>query len=151
ELRFIKRFFDQYRFLYQYYLLDGIEMDNIYFLPGNKDTDILLPEAPDVDPEFSTPGDFIFAKFFALERIQEYLMNLLYPHANGNNSGYKSNSTLFKWTGDKINLIELAYGIYITAQVNDGEANVIDIITWLENSFQVHLGRYFQIFSEIKN
>ena len=151
ELRFIKRFFDQYRFLYQYYLLDGIEMDNTYFLPGKKIKDLLLPEAPDADPEFSTPGDFLFAKFLALERIQEYLMDQLYPRDRMNHSDRKNGSGYFRWTGDKINLIELAYGIYMTAQVNDGEANVTDIITWLENSFQVHLGRYFQMFSEIKN
>src|ERR1700744_2334290 len=32
ELRLIKRFLDQHRFLYQYYQLDGSELDEIYFL-----------------------------------------------------------------------------------------------------------------------
>jgi hypothetical protein len=151
ELHFIKRFFDQYRFLYQYYLLDGMELDAIYFIPGRKNKDLLIPEAPDADLEFSTPGDFLFAKFLALERIQEYLMKLLYPVSNPANSDLgRANNTL-RWTGDKINLVELAYGIYNTAQVSDGQAHIIDIISWLENSFQVKLSRYFQMFAEIKN
>ncbi len=150
ELRFIKRFFDQYRFLYQYYLLDGIELDALYFTSGNKNTDIFLPEAPEPDSGFSSPGDFIFAKFQALERLQDHLINLLYPVTIGGKSCATSFGKL-KWTGDKINLIELAYGIYNTAQVNDGEVNIVDIISWLESSFQVRLSRYFQMFSEIKN
>jgi hypothetical protein len=36
ELRVIKRFFDQHRFLYQYYLLDGSELDETYFLRGGR-------------------------------------------------------------------------------------------------------------------
>jgi hypothetical protein len=149
ELSFIRRFFDQHRFLYQYYLLDGNELDEIYFTSGQRHADLLLPQAPDAEPDFSTPADFIFAKFRALERLQDYLMGLLYPAKM--RAPYTGESNSLRWTGDKINLIELAYGIYNTAQVNDGEINIIDIISWLENSFQVKLSRYFQMFSEIKS
>ncbi|MDB5143385.1 MAG: RteC protein [Mucilaginibacter sp.] len=150
ELRFIKRFFDQNRFLYQYYLLDGIELDIIYFTPGVKNTDVPLPEAADPDPAFFAPGDFIFSKFMALERVQNYLINLLYPPTGNEKRGPNAGVSL-RWTGDKINLVELAYGIYNAAQVNDGEVHIVDIIAWLEKSFQVNLSRYFQMFSEIKN
>ncbi|MGZ3751865.1 MAG: RteC domain-containing protein [Flavisolibacter sp.] len=146
ELRFIKRFFDQNRFLYQYYLLDGMEMDSIYFLPGDKLTDMLLPEAPDTDPQFSTPGDFLFSKFLAYERIQEHLINLLFP------SGAKEKrKKILNWTGDKINLIEIAYGIYDTAQINHGDVDIVDIISSLEELLNVNLSRHYRIFSEMKN
>lgn len=150
ELRFIRRFFDQYRYLYQYYLLDGMELDVIYFTAGQKQADLLLPESPDADWDFTSPADFLFAKFLALERLQEHLMNILYPISKVGNSTV-AGSTHLRWTGDKINLIELAYGIYNTAQLNDGEVHITDIISWLENSFQVKLSRYFQMYSEIKN
>jgi len=148
ELRFVKRFFDQYRFLYQYYLLDGAELDQIYFTAGNKDFDQVLPEAPDANPDFSAPADFLFAKFLALEKLQDHLISILYPTGRTN----KPNEIMpqFRWTGDKINLVELAYGIYNTAQVNDGEVHIGDIISWLEASFSIKLTRYFQMFSEIK-
>ena len=146
ELRFIKRFFDQYRFLYQYYLLDGMELDKNYFLPGNKITELLLPEAPDTDPDFSTPGDFLFAKFLAYERAQEYLINLLYPSADR-----EKPQKALNWTGDKINLIEIAYGIYDTAQINNGDVDIIDIISSLEELLNVNLSRHYRIFSEMKN
>jgi hypothetical protein len=147
ELRFIRRFFDQYRYLYQYYLLDGMELDVIYFTAGQKQADLLLPDSPDADWEFSSPADFLFAKFLALERLQEYLMKMLYP--SGLSSGVGSSH--LRWTGDKINLVELAYGIYNTAQLNDGEVHITDIISWLESSFNLKLSRYFQMYSEIKN
>lgn len=150
ELRFIRRFFDQYRYLYQYYLLDGAELDAIYFTAGQKQADLLLPESPDVDWGFSAPADFLFAKFLALERLQEHIMNILYPAGVGGRPS-AAGLTGLHWTGDKINLIELAYGIYNTAQVNDGEVHITDIIAWLESSFQVKLSRYFQMYSEIKS
>lgn len=151
ELRFVRRFFDQYRFLYQYYLLDGIELDSLYFTPGKKDMDMLLPEAPGACPDFSAPGEFLFAKFIALERLQDYLMALLYPLAKQGYSNIMANSAPLRWTGDKVNLVELAYGIFNTAQVNDGDVHIADIISWLEKSFGLKLSRYAQMFSEIRN
>jgi hypothetical protein len=121
-------------------------MDNAYFLPGSTITDLILPEAPDADPEFSTPGDFLFAKFLAYERVQEYLINQLYP-----SEGKEKRKKILNWTGDKINLIEIAYGIYDTAQINHGDVDLIDIVSWLEESLAISLDRHYRIFSEMKN
>lgn len=144
ELQFVRRFFDQYRFLFQYYLIDGNELDRSFFTRAGANNEILLPESPVGDPDFSTPADFIFAKFIALERLQEYLISQLYPAKQNGSSGN------LRWTGDKTNLIELAYGIYNTAQVNDGDVRMVDIISWLEKGFSIQLPRYLQMYSEIK-
>lgn len=149
ELRFIRRFFDQYRYLYQYYLLDGFELDTIYFTLGAKMADLPLPESPDADPDFAAPATYLFAKFIALERLQSHLMNLIYP-VRSMSPLTKPDTNRLRWTGDKINLVELAYGIYNTAQLNEGEAQITEIIFWLENSLQVKLTRFFQMHSEIK-
>jgi hypothetical protein len=78
-------------------------------------------------------------------------MNILYPYQGRDQTAVNLITQKLTWTGDKTNLIELAYGIYNTAQVNNGEINIVDLISWLENSFHVRLPRYFQMFSEIKN
>lgn len=148
ELKYIRRFFDQHRFLYQYYLLDGTELDALYFRRGITIPTTLLPEGPITDPELSTAGDYLFAKFMALERVQEYLIGCLYHQSDGAVSIKKRRP--MRWTGDKSNLIELAYGLYGTLQINGGKVTIAELIEWFEESFGITLKRYYRRFSEIK-
>ncbi len=152
ELKYIKRFFIQYQFLYQYYQLDASDLDHLFFVRGAKPSDLLLPETPDLDPLFSTSCDYLFSKFMAYEKIQDYLINCLYgPIDNLQRLGVSGKNKILKWTGNKADLVELAYGIYDTLQINNGDVDIADIIDWLEKSLQINLGRYYQCFSEIKN
>ena len=152
ELRYLKRFFDQYRFLYQYFQLDGSELDFAYFIRKQDQVGLFFQETAEPDPGFSTGYDFLFGRFIAFEKLQDYLMALLYndPEADGFRKTKKGSRPL-KWTGEKINLVELAYGIYDTAQVNNGAAPLSEIIEWLEQSLDISLSRYYQVFSEIKS
>lgn len=147
ELGAIRKGFGQYRYLYQYFQLDGNEFDEMYFCRGNRADMATLPVTPDLDPEFSTPADYLFAKFIAMERLQDFIINLEYSQSERTVS---SVTPALQWTGDKINLVELAYGLYDTAQVGDGETSIAEIVAWLEQSFGLKLSRYFQMFSEIK-
>lgn len=54
-----------------------------------------------------------------------------------------------RWTGEKINLIEIAYGIYFTGQMNDGKADIKDIIGWMETSLNIDLGQVYRMFIDI--
>ncbi|WP_214070098.1 RteC domain-containing protein [Mucilaginibacter sp. dw_454] len=150
ELKYIRRFFDQHRFLYQYYLLDGSELDALYFVRNVDVPATLLPDGPDLDPEFSTAGDYLFAKFIAYERLQEFLIGCLYHRGAEEPTIGKPKRKPMNWTGDKSNLVEVAYGIYGTQQINDGKITIAEIIEWLEDSFNISLSRYYRRFSEIK-
>lgn len=150
ELKFIRRLFDQHRFLYQYYLLDGAELDALYFVRRADVPASLLPDGPDLDPDFSTAGDYLFAKFIAYERLQEYLIGCLYHRKDEEPTLTKPKRKPMNWTGDKSNLIEVAYGLYGTRQINEGNVTIAEIIEWLEESFQISLSRYYRRFSEIK-
>jgi hypothetical protein len=151
ELKYIKRFFEQYRFLYQYYQLDAHEMDHLFFVRGVRPADILLPDVQDFDPAFATAADYLFAKFMACEKVQDYLLQGIYG-ATDNRLPFSlgKNANPLKWVGSKSDLVELAYGIFGTMQINNGEAGIADIIFWLEQSLNIDLGRYYQTFSEIK-
>lgn len=150
ELGIIKRFFDQHSFLYQYYLMDGSELDKIYFTRGGEPPLLFLADTAEIDPTFSTPGDFLFAKFIALERLREYLIALLYLPENVGTYQFKRRGKPLKWTGDKSNLIEVAYGLFETSQLNGGQATISDIIEWLEDTLAINLSRYYRRFTEIK-
>jgi hypothetical protein len=150
ELKFIQRFFIQYQFLYQYYQLDATELDHLLFVRGEKPSDILLPEMPGVDPEFSTACDYVFAKFMAYERLRDHLLELLSGRETAGESFVSKKGKVLKWTGETCNLIEVAYGIYDTLQLNDGDVDLTDIIDWLESTLNVNLSRFYRRFMEIK-
>src|ERR1700743_1370286 len=72
ELAGFARFFEKYKAFYQYYQLEACDLDELLFVRGSKAPAMLLPETQNLDPAFSTNGDYGFAKFTALERVQAY-------------------------------------------------------------------------------
>jgi hypothetical protein len=152
QLKYINRFFRQNEFHYQYYKLNAVEMDNLYFIRGAEVQQILIPEIPEVNPDFSTSMDYLFAKFMAYEHLQQYVLELMQSPAEKATAmpmvSKKGRAT--KWTGDTCNLIEIVYGIYDTRQVNDGKVDLSDLMDVFEQCFQVNLSRYFRRFTEIK-
>jgi hypothetical protein len=46
-----------------------------------------------------------------------------------------------RWTGESISLVELAYGIWLTGQVNNGQVSITEIVEFLEVVFRVRVGK----------
>lgn len=146
ELKVIKHYFVQHQFLYQYYLLEARELDNILFVRGAEASAVLLPETPDLDPDYSTNGDYLFAQFLAYEKVQDYLINELYPSTEQRSTG-----KILRWTGETVNLVELAYGLQLTGQLNDGKATIAEIIEWLELQLNADVGNAYRRWHAISN
>lgn len=142
ELYYIERFFQQYAFIYQYYKLNADELDSLYFIRGGQVQSVLLPNVPELNPEFSTGCDYLFSKFKAFENLKEWVSErLLYLKKNPDMSYQPETDTgEMKWTGDTINLAEIAIGIYHTIQVNKGSASLAEIFKGLEAMFHVNIG-----------
>ena len=151
ELKRIQVFINRFGFLYQCYKLEASDLDSVLFLRGAGPTGMLLPGTPDADPAFSTNGDYLWAKFRAYERLQEYLLGALNaPEGSEPFRFIKRKGKPLKWTGDKSNLIEVAYGLFETGQLNDGKATITDVVEWLEDTLEINLSRYYRRFTEIK-
>jgi hypothetical protein len=137
ELRYVARPFRVNAFHYEYYRTGATILDSQYFTRDGKPSDIPVLENIDPSPGFSTPLDYLFAKFIAAERMQETLLGQL-------NSTLKTQrpkpGPVMRWTGEAINLVELAYGIWLTGQLNHGNATITDIIHWLEQHLAVNIG-----------
>lgn len=158
EVRYIKRFHDTNKFLYAYYQFDIKDLDHLLFVRGCKPTDIPMPDVIGLDPLFTTCCDTLWGKFMAMERLQEWLrdeiISLDRPSANGGVAipGFTSLDSFsadLRWTGDSINLIELAYGIWLTGQINDGNAGIAEIVQWFEVHFKTKLGRPYRRWQSI--
>lgn len=54
-----------------------------------------------------------------------------------------------RWTGESINLVELAYGVWLTGQLNNGNATISETIRWMESSLDIRIGRAYRRWTEI--
>lgn len=153
ELGAINRFFRRYSFQYQYYLADESAMDGDFFLSRNKEP--FPPGQEDLRSEggFSTNLGFLFAKFRGLEMLRDTIIRrvrLLYQHSDNTFMTELMGNKNRWWSGDKVELIEIAYGIYYTHRINGGKAEIGDIVEWLEESLNVDLGRAYRKFLDIR-
>jgi hypothetical protein len=153
ELAFISRFFKQYAFLYEYYRSGFTQMDELLFLRDGMVPDVLLPEFWELDPEFSTCGDYLFSKFIAYEGLRGFILEelrVLEVKAISASSGLTMEKKWFDWTGEIINLVELGYAIYLSRQLGKDKVSLTEIFRWLEVSFGVEIGIPANRFREIK-
>lgn len=154
ELAYLERYFKKYAFQYQYYLLDAVDLDGLYFMRGKVIQSILMPNVPDLDPVFSTPMDYLFAKFRAFDLLKIFLMEKLVLLREGNAPvlvGMGADSEELRWTGETINLAELGYGLFHSGQLNNGTAGIGLIFRWLEEKFRVTIGVPAKRFAEIRS
>lgn len=150
QLFFINRFFRQNEFMYQYFKLDEKDLDEKYFIRGQVHPLIGFSEIPEVDRSFATAADYLFSKFIAYEKLQRYLLEEIQSKTMQEGEVHKVRQGQLKWTGESINMVELIYGIYETAQVNNGEVSLSELMDYLGQMFQTNLSMYFKRFSEIK-
>ncbi|KQS36846.1 RteC domain-containing protein [Pedobacter sp. Leaf194] len=152
ELRVVERFLLCHPFQYQYYRMDLSELDRFYFLRKADFSESLLPEQPELEPIFSSPGDYLFAKFRAFDMLKEWLIERInfvkrHPLVSFNPGEMKSD---LRWTGDKIHLAELGYALHLSGQLNNGQAGLAQVFRWLEEHLAISIGVPAKRFSEIR-
>jgi hypothetical protein len=145
ELKRLQTFINRFGFLYQCYKIGAKDLDSVLFLRDAGVSGMLLPETPDTDPQFSTNGDYLWAKFIAYERLLNCLADELEQLRGGAQPSATPAAPLpagsLKWTGETINLVELSYGIWLTGQFNNGQASITEIVEFLEAAFRVRIGK----------
>lgn len=153
ELQQVVRIFRIEAFHYEYYRTKATELDKLYFLREANKGD--MPNLDFIDPPtgFSTAMDYKFAKYIAYEWLRNHLLELLTAAQTAVKiqRSTRERVVILKWTGDAINLVELAYGIWLTGQINNGNAGIAEIMQWLETNMQVTIGRPFRRWQSISN
>jgi hypothetical protein len=142
ELVYIERFFRQHAFIYQYYKLGGVELDAFYFLAATDREGPLLGVPLEMGSGTGTVGDKLFAKIMAFEMLRDWVHERI---------GYLKRHPLLpyqpgmvavdvRWTGESVDLAELALGLYLSGRINHGSASMSSIFRWLEEQLQVSIG-----------
>lgn len=140
---------------YQYYRSKATHLDSHYFVRGHIDFKLCPNCVPyDRDPEFSTCYDHKAAQILANDMLCIYLNKKLHG-VDKQVIIAKSRSFLpehpFRWTATKIAAVELGYAIYAAGILNNGQADIKEIITFMEASFQIDLGDYYRTYITMKD
>ena len=140
---------------YQYYRSKATHLDSHYFVRGHIDFKLCPNCVPyDRDPEFSTCYDHKAAQILANDMLCIYLNKKLHG-VDKQVIIAKSRSFLpehpFRWTATKIAAVELGYAIYAAGILNNGQADIKEIMTFMEESFQIDLGDYYRTYITMKD
>ena len=140
---------------YQYYRSKATHLDSHYFVRGHIDFKLCPNCVPyDRDPEFSTCYDHKAAQILANDMLCIYLNKKLHG-VDKQVIIAKSRSFLpehpFRWTATKIATVELGYAIYAAGILNNGQADIKEIMTFMEASFQIDLGDYYRTYITMKD
>lgn len=140
---------------YQYYRSKATHLDSHYFVRGHIDFKLCPNCVPyDRDPEFSTCYDHKAAQILANDMLCIYLNKKLHG-VDKQVIIAKSRSFLpehpFRWTATKIVAVELGYAIYAAGILNNGQADIKEIMTFMEASFQIDLGDYYRTYITMKD
>lgn len=140
---------------YQYYRSKATHLDSHYFVRGHIDFKLCPNCVPyDRDPEFSTCYDHKAAQILANDMLCIYLNKKLHG-VDKQVIIAKSRSFLpehpFRWTATKIAAVELGYAIYAADVLNNGQADIKEIMTFMEASFQIDLGDYYRTYITMKD
>ena len=152
EIEALNSFFRLNNFHYQYYKNGLSQLDHTYFLRDAGPLTVPVAEIIETGAGFSTPMSNLFAKFIAFENVQHFItekiIELKQPEDTLNNRPAPTGPDL-KWTGDAVNIIEVAYGFFLTGQLNNGNASLNQIVRWLEKNLKVNIGNVQSRFAEI--
>lgn len=154
ELKVLQSFIRMNNFHYQYYKNGFKELDNVYFLKNSGPISIPIPEVPGSLNEYFPPMSYLFGKFMAYENMQYFILDQIslaksWPGGIQNSRSMESVENL-RWTGDIVNIVELAYGLWLTGQFNNGNASLAQIVRWLEKNLEISVGNIQKRFTEIE-
>lgn len=151
ELQDIDRFFVANNNLYEYYRKGCTHLDEVYFLRERHDWKN-CPGIPRIGDVFSTGADEQLASLMAHEQLLKYIDGLLEnPPAKQQAPIARSvASSELRCTASVTSIVELGYALYASGFFNNGKASVKNIMTFLEESLRIDLGKYYDTFIQIQ-
>lgn len=145
-------YFKRYNELYTYYRTGSSLHDEQYFLRRSRCELITPISLSDTDTRFSTVYSFQFAKLQAYEQFSDYLHRRIYnlEHPASPMSESNKGKVILRWTDSKTALIELGYGIHAKGSINNGKADIKQIMTALEIAFNTNAGNFYRTFQNLR-
>jgi len=154
ELLKLKMYFHENQEFYRYCRTANNCLDNKYFIREKYDLKLMMDSVYfQIDHRFATSHDYKVARILANEEIKNFLEEQL-AKLGTKAITTQSPSPLhkgLKWTGSKVELIELIYALHSEGIFNNGGSGLKEITTFFETTFNIDLGQFNRVFLEIRN
>lgn len=135
----------------QYFQCGFCHFDKSYFTRAS--SEIPLPKRNEyylIDEKFHTWYDHTFSEIIANNMLIEYIQNEISRLKQPEIEIKPILKPKPRWTGDKVYLVELAYGMYYTGMINDGQTEIKTIVETIAQLFDVNLDNHSRTFYDIK-
>lgn len=145
----IGAYFLEQRELLQYQRTLATHLDAVYFKRHSPHT---LPPLEEIsltlDANSTTIASYHVSRLLALERLAAYVEQVICdpPVAGSSNE----NANALQWTGSKVSLIELIYGLQLAGVFNNSSIDIKSLVRHFEALFQVKLGNVYNAFQEMR-
>ncbi|WP_029985836.1 RteC domain-containing protein [Pedobacter jeongneungensis] len=158
ELDYVQRSLQRFPLHYAYFRQGMTELDRVYFLRGSGG-DVPTGQPGD-DQGFSTPCDYLWAKFMAGGQVIEYLVGKIGALEKGLEvKGVDDGAVVLtkpvvvpmRWTGEKVHLIELCYALFFSGQIDNGKLGVMEFFARVGAFFEIDLGIPKRGFEDVKS
>jgi hypothetical protein len=148
-------FFDENPEFFHYYRIGSDHLDDKYFVRTNISCYFNCHHYI-VDPCFSTSHDYTLSAIKAYEKVIDYCKNEItnlkllkrLPVSPDGTIQFRTNLT---WTEKKRALIELIYAILSSGAVNNGKADINEMVSAFEIVFNIKLPRFYHVWFEIRS
>ncbi len=146
----LKNYFIEHHEIYEYYIRNFTHLDIEYFTRKTHPIEF-YPDAivSVIDMEFSTAKDIVFSHIIGNTLTINYLKNKLSRKQSKHIKNEQSRSPL-KWTGSKVDLVELIYSLQASNLINNGNVGIKELAKIMEHLFSIELGDYYRTFLEIR-
>lgn len=140
--------------IYKYYRSGATNLDKYYFTRASKQENIGVDFISlEKDPLFSTIGDAFITSIKANDMLYIYLTEKIKKLLDQDSPIIQPPplaSGTFKWTDTKIAAIELGYALFSRGVINNGTADIKEIMQFLEQIFNIELGDYYRSYLSIR-
>lgn len=147
NLERIRIYFQRNNYLHTYYRTGKTYQDHRFFLHNAEDMPLEPAYSLDMDHRFSRVYSFKLSKLLAFEQLHDYILAAI--HKLENDFSFSEKETPAKsitWTASKAKLIELAYALHSSGTFNFGKADLKQVVSALEDSFNIHVGNFYRVF-----
>lgn len=151
QISFLQSYFWENKEFYQYYLHGLTDRDEEFFLRKDDSLKLHFDSIPSIiDSHFSTTHDLVLAKILGNIKTIKYLQIKLAETKYKNAHIPAQEISSLKWTGAKIDFVELVYALHSSNLVNNGQAGINELAENLENIFSIKIPDIYRSFLEIK-
>jgi len=148
----VKEYMDQHQTKVQYYKCNFKHLDEKYFIRENQEIPLeIRGDHHLLDEAFFTWHDHTFSTIRANEMLADYIRKEMEKLENAGTEPFECYRSTMRWTGHKVDFVELLNALQSSGAVNDGKISVKELAKGMGYIFNLDVSKdLYSYYIEIK-